>query len=84
MRSVHLYFMRNEPERVQEVAPQHAEYWRDLALPGYFGGPFADRSGGLITFEAESLQKAEQLVANDPFVTRDLVESRSLKEWILD
>jgi hypothetical protein len=84
MRSVHLYFMRNEPERVQEVAPQHAEYWRDLALPGYLGGPFADRSGGLITFEAESLQKAEQLVANDPFVTRDLVESRSLKEWILD
>lgn len=72
MQSVHLYYMRNEPERVQEVAPQHAEYWRDLALPG------------LITFEAESLQKAEQLVANDPFVTRDLVESRSLKEWILD
>lgn len=75
---VHLYFMRNEPERVQEVAPQHTKYWRDLALPGYLGGPFADRSGGLITFKAESLQKSEQLVANDPFVTRDLVDSRSL------
>lgn len=29
-------------------------------------------------------QRAEQPVANDPFVKRDLIESRSRKEWILD
>jgi hypothetical protein len=31
------------------------------------GGPFIDRSGGLIAFEIESSDKAEQLVADDPF-----------------
>ena len=25
------------------VAPEHAAYWRDLEMPGYGGGPFADK-----------------------------------------
>jgi hypothetical protein len=37
---------------VREVAPKHAAYWHELRLPEYVGGPFADRSGGLISFEA--------------------------------
>jgi uncharacterized protein YciI len=53
-------------------------------LPGYLGGPFSDRSGGLITFESESIEKAEQLVAGDPFLSRGLVEGRWLKGWIVD
>jgi uncharacterized protein YciI len=53
-------------------------------LPGYLGGPFSDRSGGLITFESESIEKAEQLVAGDPFLRRGLVEGRWLKGWIVD
>jgi uncharacterized protein YciI len=38
------------------------------------GGPFADRSGGLITFEADSGAEAERLVANDPFLRGDLID----------
>jgi nitrile hydratase subunit beta len=37
-------------------------------LSNYLGGQFADRSGGLITFEARSVEDAEQLAADDPFV----------------
>lgn len=33
----------------------------------YLGGPFADRSGGLITFEASSPERAERMTAHDPF-----------------
>lgn len=33
----------------------------------YLGGPFADRSGGLITFEASSRERAERMTAHDPF-----------------
>jgi hypothetical protein len=38
------------------------------------GGPFADRSGGLITFQTESDAQAEQFVADDPFVSEGLLE----------
>lgn len=84
MRIAYLYLMKDEPGRVRAVAPEHAAYWHGLAATGYLGGPFADRSGGLITFEAESSEKAERLVADDPFIRQGLVESRWLKQWIID
>jgi hypothetical protein len=52
-----------------------------LELPGYMGGPFGDRAGGLITFEAASEEDAWGLVADDPFVRAGLVPKRWLKEW---
>jgi uncharacterized protein YciI len=81
MRIAYFYLMRDQPDRVRAVAPDHATYWRDLRVPGYVGGPLGDRSGGLITFEAESPQDADELVANDPFVRADLLESAWVKEW---
>ena len=84
MRVAYLYVMKDEPDRVRAAAPQHAAYWQGLALPGYLGGPFADRSGGLITFETDSRETADRLAAHDPFVQQGLVESRWLREWILD
>jgi uncharacterized protein YciI len=82
MRIAYLYLMKDDPERVRTVAPQHAAYWRDLALPGYLGGPFADRSGGLITFEAASLEAAERIIATDAFVRQQLLESSIVRQWM--
>jgi uncharacterized protein YciI len=82
MRIAYFYSMEGDPDRVRTMAPQHAEYWRDLGLPGYVGGPFADRSGGLITFEAGSLEAAERIIAADPFVREELLESSAVKVWI--
>ena len=84
MRAAYVYFMRGDPERIRSVEPRHAAYWRGLGLRGYLGGPFADRSGGLITFEAASAEEADRLVAADPFVTAGLVERGALKEWSPD
>ena len=84
MRIAYLYFMSDDPDRVRATAPRHAAYWRALAVPGYLGGPFMDRSGGLITFEINSREEAEQLVAADPFVQEGLLERRWVKEWMLD
>jgi uncharacterized protein YciI len=53
-------------------------------LPVYLGGPFADRSGGLITFETHSVSEAERLVANDPFFKADLLERHWANEWMID
>ena len=78
------YFMIDEPDTVRAVAPHHAAYWQGLTLPAYLGGPFADRSGGLITFEAESTESAERLVADDPFFRHGLLQRRWLEHWLLD
>jgi uncharacterized protein YciI len=82
MRVAYFYWMKDEPDRVKSVAPEHAAYWHDLAFPSYLGGPFADRSGGLITFEADSLEHADGIIATDPFVREEPLESSVVKEWL--
>jgi uncharacterized protein YciI len=83
MRFLYIYFMRDATDRVRATAPKHAAYWRELKLGGYLGGgPFADRSGGLISFEADSDAEAERVVANDPFLRGDLIERHWVKEWM--
>ncbi len=81
MRCSYIYFMKENPDRVAAVAPEHAAYWRGPELREYLGGPFADRSGGLISFETDSHDDAAQLVADDPFVREGLVERSWLKQW---
>jgi uncharacterized protein YciI len=84
MRVAYSYMMREEPDRVRAAITQHAAYWRGLGARGYMGGPFADRSGGLITFEADSNEEADRLIAADPFVQQDLLEVSWMKEWITE
>jgi uncharacterized protein YciI len=83
MRFLYFYLMKDEPDRVRAVAPDHAAYWRDLGLRHYVGGPFEDRSGGLITFEVGSAEEAERLVADDPFVQEGLLERRWVRGWLI-
>ncbi len=80
-RIAYFYFMKKEPERIRAAAPRHHEYWQQQALGGYLAGPFADRSGGLITFDADDDEQARRLVEGDPFVLEDFLESCWLKEW---
>jgi uncharacterized protein YciI len=80
-RYAYIYFMTDDPSRVRSVASRHAEYWHSLKLEDYTGGPFTDRSGGLITFRAEELHDAEDFVANDPFVREGLIERSWLQQW---
>jgi len=82
MRVLYVYWMKDDPDRVGAIAPEHAAYWRDLGLPEYLGGPFADRSRGSITFEAHSLGQAEGFIAADPFVREELLESSVVKQWM--
>jgi uncharacterized protein YciI len=84
MKVAYFYFMIDDPDRARAVASQHVAYWRGLALPGYLGGPFVDRSGGLITFEVESSEEAERFARNDPFCRQGLLRSSWLKQWLLD
>jgi uncharacterized protein YciI len=80
-RFAYFYLMRDEPDRVRAAVPRHVSYWRGLGLAGYLGGPFADRTGGLITFETEDPTRAADAVDRDPFVQGGLLQSYWLKQW---
>ncbi len=76
------YLMRNDPEKIGNIVPEHIAYWQKINPQNYSGGPFSDRSGGLILFEAASFEDASKLTANDPFITQDVIETHWLKEWM--
>ena len=61
-RFAYFYFNRNAPDRIGPVVPAHVKYWHAAGLEEYEGGPFGDRSGGLISFAAPSLEAADALV----------------------
>ena len=79
---VYFYFNRSEPEQVRQTVASHVQYWKDAKLQGYTGGPFADRTGGLITFMASCLEEATAIIHQDPFVLHDLIDQKWIKEWL--
>jgi hypothetical protein len=72
--------MKDEAACVREMAPHQAEYWRDTDTAER-QGPFSDRSGGLIIFDAADEGAAAPMVANDPFQRAALLEQWWLKAW---
>jgi uncharacterized protein YciI len=81
---VYFYFNRNEPEKIRQVVSDHVQYWKAANLKGYMGGPFADRTGGLISFVASSLEDATEIILQDPFILQDLIAEKWIKEWIVE
>jgi len=81
-RFLYFYLMKNNPDQVRITAPKHAEYWKSLSLEDYEGGPFADRSGGLIIFSAHSWEQAQALASEDPFRTAGVIETSWVKQWV--
>jgi uncharacterized protein YciI len=79
---VYFYFNRNDPEKIREVVQEHVQYWKTANLNGYIGGPFGDRTGGLISFTALSLDEALEITLQDPFALKDLISEKWIKEWI--
>jgi hypothetical protein len=71
-RFIYFYFMKDDPAKTGQHVPDHINYWKSTELKDYLGGPFADRSGGAITFKAKDIEEA--LV--------DLLANKWIKEWI--
>jgi len=83
-RFLYFYLMRSTPDAIHQFVPAHVQYWHTLDLPDYMGGPFTDRTGGLITFAAASLDDAQQIIMRDPFVREQLIEQHWIKEWLIE
>lgn len=68
----------------QATRPSHREYLKGLLEKGklHEAGPFADDSGSVIIYNADSLEEAESILANDPFSqTEGIVTSVTINEW---
>jgi len=83
-RFIYFYFNRNESEKIRRVVPLHVQYWKTSNLKDYMGGPFSDRTGGLISFVASSFEEATAIVQQDPFVLEDMIAEKWIKEWIVE
>lgn len=77
------YFMKERPDEIRATVPAHVEYLEKSGVSNFSGGPFADRSGGLILFDTSDESEALALTEQDPFVLNDLLEQKWLKEWLV-
>ena len=84
MRFAYAYFIEDAGDTIPTTVPAHVAHWQGLSLQRYEGGPFADRKGGLVVFDAASETEAEQAVAADPFVREHLVRASWLKRWLVE
>lgn len=81
-RIAYVYFMDDKPQQIAEQIAAHIDYWKTAELSNYEGGPFSDHSGGLILFDAEDLESAQQIVEQDPFQKYQLLHCHRLKMWL--
>jgi uncharacterized protein YciI len=81
-RFIFLYTMGDDVAAIRQAVAAHVAYWEGARLDGYLGGPFADRSGGAITFNAGDLEQAAALAAGDPFHVQGLLREHQVREWL--
>jgi uncharacterized protein YciI len=79
---VFFYIMKDEEKRIRDIIPAHVGYWKKQLSANHAGGPFSDRSGGMILFEAMDHDSARQLTHRDPFVIEHVIEKSWIKEWL--
>ena len=73
---LYFYIMDStKADKIKEIAKSHAAYWHSINPDSYKGGPFSDKSGGLITFKSNSYIDAKKLNLNHVF------DKKWFKEW---
>jgi len=73
---------KNEETRLQ-VRPAHRAFLADRLAERKLvtAGPWADDTGALLIFEADSEAELRRLLAADPYRIADVYDEVSLREW---
>lgn len=71
--------------RIDRVRLAHRSYARTIEASGklIMAGPFADDSGALFIYRAQSKDEAMSLVLDDPYHAEGIFEAYALSEWRL-
>ena len=83
-RYVYFYLLKDDFDEVADTISTHIEYWMNLELAEYAAGPFSDRSGGMVVFASDDMTQAQNIIKNDPFMKEGLINSKWIKEWVLE
>jgi len=78
------YIMKKEPDLIMGLVQEHINYWKELHLSHYKGGPFLDHSGGLITFSSDDFEFANKVINEDPFVKGQAIADMQIKIWLAE
>lgn len=71
--------------KIDEFRPAHRAYLGGLKDEGKLAlsGPFGENAGGLVVYEAPSLEAAQELVANDPFTIQGVTKKYTIRQWTI-
>ena len=69
--------------KITAARPPHRAYLAEIKKAGKLvvAGPFTDMTGGLIVYEAESVEEAEMLIRADPFFTKGVFVKWTIRPW---
>jgi uncharacterized protein len=70
-------------EKTEAVRPVHRQYLTALTERGQLAisGPFTDRPGALIVYEAATREEAEKLLLGDPFHANGIFVKWEIRAW---
>ncbi len=76
------FLKMNDPSKSQDLRPQHLEFLERSEQEGkvFARGRFEDGAGGLVIYQAESLEEARSIAESDPYITSG-ARSLELHEW---
>ena len=82
MRYYAAFLRMQDPAKAQVLRPQHIEFLERGGKEGkvHARGRFADGTGGLVIYRAESLEEARKLAESDPYVSSG-ARALELHEW---
>ncbi|WP_156289798.1 YciI family protein [Oceanobacillus salinisoli] len=84
MKHFAVYLPMKDEEKSKEMRPAHLEYLEVKEEEGkvFAKGRFADGSGGLVIYIAESEEEAEEMVKQDPYVSSG-ARGYEIREWVM-
>ena len=70
-------------ERRRQYREAHLQRLQKLEREGklLLAGPFSDKSGSLVIFEADSLEAAKTFAARDPYVRESVFQSHEVRPF---
>jgi len=82
MRYFAAFLKMQDPSKSQDLRPQHIAFLDQGGKDGrvFARGRFSDGSGGLVIYQAESLEDAKRIAESDPYISSG-ARSLELHEW---
>jgi uncharacterized protein len=64
------FLKMQDPARSQELRPQHIQFLDETDKAGkiFARGRFTDGSGGLVVYQAETMEEAARIAGSDPYI----------------